>query len=90
MTCDNVAAPYRWTVSLTQTGAAVSGFIRFHNCPGGGIASYDVTGTATSASTVQLQGTKSTALGGLGGSTPGSQTFTITKGAPPTPNFAAP
>jgi hypothetical protein len=86
--CDNADAPYSWAVSLQQTAGNVSGTIAFHNCPGGGRAEYTVTGTATSAGTVTLQGTKFLTLGGLGGSTPGSTTFTIAKFGAPTPNYA--
>ncbi len=89
-TCANLAAPNRWTVSLTQSGASVSGWIRFHNCPGGGIAYYDVSGTATTAPSITLQGTKNflQGAGGLGGSAPPSQSFTVTRGGAPAPNLA--
>jgi hypothetical protein len=85
-----VDAPYRWAVTLQQDSSGnVSGTIRFHYCPGGGRAEYTVTGKATSAATVTLQGTKSYGTpGGIGLSTPGSTTFTIAKGGAPSPNYA--
>lgn len=86
-TCDNPPY-YRWTVSLSQQGANVSGSIHFHACPGGGQAAYSVSGTATSAGTVQLAGPKVVNLGGLGSSTPGQATFTIAPFGPPSPNYA--
>jgi hypothetical protein len=88
-TCDNPAAPFRWTVNLQQDDEGkVTGRITFHNCPGGGRSEYSVSGQATLEDTLTLQGTKDLSLGGLGGSTPGSTTFTITKGGPPEPNYA--
>ena len=87
-TCDNFAAPYRWQVTLTQNGAQVSDDILFHNCPGGGRAGYSVSGTATSAGTITLNGTKTLELGGLGGSTPSQVQFTISPGGAPSPNYA--
>ncbi len=87
-TCDNPDAPHRWTVTLTQTGSSVSGTITFHNCPGGGRAAYAVSGTATSAATVTLSGSKTVSLGALGASTPGSGTFTLAPSGPPSPNYA--
>ncbi|GMV86055.1 MAG: hypothetical protein AMXMBFR80_19100 [Dehalococcoidia bacterium] len=86
--CDNPSAPYRWSVGLTQQGAQVSGYINFHQCPGGGRAEYSVSGTATSAGTIQLAATKTGAAGGLGGSAPAQTTFTIAPNGPPNPNLA--
>jgi hypothetical protein len=73
---------------LTQQGAQVTGYINFHNCPGGGRAEYSVAGTATSAGTIQLAGTKVVNLGALGGSTPDQVTFTVAPFGPPSPNYA--
>lgn len=87
-TCDNPSAPFRWSIGLTQQGAAVSGYINFHLCPGGGQVSYTVSGTATSASSIQLSGTKAGGIGGLYDSTPNQVTFTVTKFGPPSPNYA--
>lgn len=87
-TCDNAEAPFRWTVSLSQSGASVSGTITFHACPGGGRVNYSVTGTATAAPTITLQGTISGGAGPLGGSAPSSQSFTLTKNGAPSPNLA--
>ena len=56
--------------------------------PDGGRAEYSVSGTATSAATVTLQGTKFLTLGGLGGNTPGSVAFTIAKLGAPSPNYS--
>ncbi len=87
-TCDNAAAPYRWSVTLSQAGANVTGYITFHNCPGQGRAEYAVSGVATSATSVTLQGSKSVSLGALGGSTPQNVAFTVTKNGAPNPNYA--
>ncbi len=87
-TCDNFTAPYRWSVALTQQGAQVSGYINFHACPGGGQVQYAVSGTATSAQTIQLTGPKSGGVGGLYASTPDQVTFTIAPFGPPSPNYA--
>ena len=82
------SGPPKYVVSLSQSGASVSGTISFHACPGGGRVTYNVSGTATSASTVSLAGGKSGGQGPLGGSAPGSVTFSIRFGAAPSPNFA--
>jgi hypothetical protein len=87
-TCDNPAAPYRWQVFLTQNGTSVSGSISFHKCPGEGRVTYAVSGTATAGSSITLNGTKTEAFGGLGGSAPASQAFSWTPPGPPSPNFA--
>lgn len=86
-TCDNPPY-YRWTVTLSQQGANVSGTIHFHACPGGGQAAYSVSGTATSADTIELTGPKVVNLGGLGSSTPDPGTFTIAPLGAPSPNYA--
>jgi hypothetical protein len=79
----------RWFVSLSQQGSAVTGVIRFHDCPGGGRVQYNVRGTATSSSTITLDGTKTdSSPSGIGISAPPNQTFTVSKGSPPSPNFA--
>lgn len=88
-TCDNPAAPYRWSVALTQQGAQVSGSISFHKCPGEGQVTYSVSGTATSAQTVELAGVKSGGSpGGIGVTAPPQVTFTIAKSGSPSPNLA--
>jgi hypothetical protein len=83
-------APLKWSVSLTQNGTAVSGTITFHACPGGGRAQYSVTGTATDAGSITLNGAR---IGGQGplfesGTAPLQQTFTWAAPGPPNPNFA--
>jgi hypothetical protein len=83
-------APYRWTVSLNQNGANVTGLITFHACPGGGRAQYNVSGTATSAASVTLNGVR---VGGQGplfdsGTAPPNVTFTWTPAASLSPNYA--
>jgi hypothetical protein len=89
-TCDEQDAPYHWEVKLRQdpTTNAVTGTISFHACPGGGRASYDVSGTATPDEVLFLEGQKTSGRGGLDGLTPASQTFRLTKGGEPFPNFA--
>jgi hypothetical protein len=87
--CNENESPYRWTVTLQQDAEGhVTGEITFHKCPGGGRAEYSVTGQATPGDTLTLEGKKNLSLGGLGGSAPGSVTFTIQKGGPPDPNLA--
>lgn len=81
-------AAFRYVVDLTQTDAQISGVVAFHNCPGGGRASYSVTGTATAASTVELQGTLDTSQGPLSATAPANQSFTVSVGSAPNPNFA--
>jgi len=81
-------AANRWVVDLTQSVAQITGVIAFHDCPGGGRATYNVTGTATTAATVTLDGTFDFGQGPLGGSAPASQTFTLSPGGAPNPNFA--
>ena len=88
-TCDNPDAPYRWEINLQQdANGVVTGYIYFHDCPGGGRAAYSVSGTATSADSITLEGQKESQRGGLGSSAPGSQTFTLNQGGAPEPNFA--
>ena len=88
-TCDNPAAPFRWSVALTQQGAEVNGSISFHKCPGEGQVTYSVSGTATSAQTIQLSGVKSGGSpGGIGVTAPAQMTFTIAHLGPPSPNLA--
>jgi hypothetical protein len=49
---------------------------------------YNVSGTATSASSVVLAGTKNQEVfGDLGSQAPSQVTFTVTKGAAPNPSF---
>lgn len=81
-------AAFRWVVDLAQNNDQITGVVAFHDCPGGGRASYDVTGTATTASSVQLDGTLTSGQGPLGGTAPGSQSFTVSPGSAPSPNFA--
>ncbi len=81
-------AAYRWVVSLNQKGSKVTGNISFHRCPGGGRASYAVSGTATSAKSVKLDGALKSSRGPLGSSAKSRLSFTITKNAPPSPNLA--
>lgn len=81
-------AAFRWVVDLNQTGADITGVITFHDCPGGGRAEYDVTGTATSDPTVTLEGVVTFTAGPLGGTAPANQTFTVSPGGAPDPNFA--
>lgn len=66
----------------------MSGYINFHLCPDGGRAEYSVSGTATSAGTIQLAGTKVLGAGGLDLTTPYQVTFTIAPFGPPNPNYA--
>jgi hypothetical protein len=88
-TCDEEDAPYHWQVSLTQDPNThyVSGTISFHACPGGGRATYNVSGTATASDALFLEGTKTDGRGGLNDLTPATQTFRIEKGGEPFPNF---
>ncbi len=86
--CDNTAAPWRWEVSLQQSPTgAITGTIKYHNCPGGGRVTYNVTGQATTAPTVQLQASKTESLGDLGDATLLSVTITIAPQGPPSPNY---
>lgn len=89
-TCDEEDAPYHWQVSLSQDPDThyVSGTISFHACPGGGRATYSVSGTATASSVLFLDGTKTGGRGGLNGIAPATQTFRIEKGGEPFPNLA--
>lgn len=82
------AAGFRWHVALSQNGASVTGTISFHKCPGGGRAVYSVSGTATASGTISLSGTLIDGRGPLGGSAPGSQTFSFTIPGAPSPNFS--
>jgi hypothetical protein len=90
MACEEQDAPYRWQVSLTQDPNThyVSGTISFHACPGGGRATYNVSGTATTSDVLFLEGTKTDGRGDLNTVSPAAQTFRITKGGEPFPNFA--
>jgi len=81
-------AAFRWVVDLTQNDDQVDGIVAFHDCPGGGRATYNVTGTATAASSVSLDGTFAMGQGPLGGTAPANQTFTVSVSQPPDPNFA--
>jgi len=87
-TCPPAAAPFRWSISLSQKGANVSGTISFHKCPGGGRVTYSVKGQATKGASVKLSGTRASGRGPLGGSAPRSKTFTVRRNQPPEPNFA--
>ncbi len=78
----------RYVVDLNQAGEDVTGIIAFHDCPGGGRAEYNVTGTATTDPTIDLDGTLSFTAGPLGGTAPANQTFTVAPGGAPDPNFA--
>lgn len=86
--CEALDAPFRWTVALFQVGENVSGEITFHNCPGGGRARYSVEGSATTESFIELNGTKTSGRGPLGGSAPQAQMFIISQNSSPSPNFA--
>ncbi|MBE0610361.1 MAG: hypothetical protein IH609_13355 [Dehalococcoidia bacterium] len=46
-----------------------------------------MSGTATSAGTIQLAGTKTLPLGDLGASTPNQVTFTVVPFGSPSPNY---
>lgn len=81
-------AAFRWVVDLNQTNAQISGVIAFHDCPGGGRASYNVSGTATAANTATVDGTLASSQGPLSSTAPASQAFTVTPNAAPNPNFA--
>ncbi len=83
-------AAFRWVVDLNQTDDQVTGVIAFHKCPGEGRAEYSVTGTATTASSVQLNGTLTSSQGPMAATAPANQTFTVSVGQAPNPNFAAP
>jgi hypothetical protein len=78
----------KWTIDLQQSGANVTGQIRFHKCPDGGRAQYGVTGTADGGSTVRLDGTRTGGVGPLGSSAPGTTTFTVGLSGPPSPDFS--
>jgi len=88
--CDEEDRPYRWEITLRQdpNTDAVSGTIKFHACPGGGRATYNVSGTATPSDVLFLEGTKTSGRGSLNGIAPAEQTFRVSKGAEPFPNFA--
>jgi hypothetical protein len=89
--CGEADAPYRWKIELQHDPDTnyVHGTISFHDCPGGGRVSYSVAGYATpGAYFVDLEGTKQSGRGGLGGSAPATQTFRIRPGMPPEPNMA--
>jgi hypothetical protein len=81
-------AANRWVVDLSQTNDQITGVIAFHDCPGGGRASYNVTGTATTAGTVSLDGTLDFSVGPLAATVPATQVFTVSPGSAPNPNFA--
>ncbi|MCA9844381.1 MAG: hypothetical protein KC491_06950 [Dehalococcoidia bacterium] len=86
-------SPARYEVALSQSGDQVTGTISFHRCPGGGRATYSVSGTATSSESVVLSGPRVSTMGDPGGlpdTTPPQGTFTITRNAPPSPNYGAP
>ncbi|PLW67125.1 hypothetical protein C0039_18600 [Pseudohalioglobus lutimaris] len=83
-------APFRWVVNLTQNGNSVSGSIGFHKCPGGGRASFNVSGTAGTGPKVTLKGSLFSSRGPLADvvrRNP-SPTFTLQKGGAPSPNYA--
>lgn len=80
----------RWSVSLKQTDANVTGDIHFHDCPGQGRLSYRLTGSAPDGGgdTFVLDGVKSAGRGDLFSTGPQTQRFTLTSGNVPSPNFA--
>jgi len=81
-------AAFRWVVDLSQSDDQVNGIVAFHDCPGGGRARYEVSGTATSAASLEADGTLVSSAGPLAGTAPANQTFTLREGEPPDPNFA--
>ncbi|MEM6486085.1 MAG: hypothetical protein AAF662_14015, partial [Pseudomonadota bacterium] len=85
---DSGNAAFRWVVDLTQSGTDVNGVITFHNCPGGGRAEYEVTGTATDGSSLELQGSLTFSIGPLASTAPSNQVFVVSPGSAPNPNFA--
>lgn len=88
--CDEQDAPYRWQITLNQQPGSdvVTGELKFHVCPGGGRATYNLTGTATTSDTLFLEGTKTGGRGDLNSVAPAAQTFRVTQGGEPFPNFA--
>lgn len=81
-------AAFRWVVDLNQSNDQISGVIAFHDCPGGGRASYNVSGTATAANSATVDGTLASSQGPLGATAPASQSFTVMPNSAPNPNFA--
>ncbi|MEM6486033.1 MAG: hypothetical protein AAF662_13755, partial [Pseudomonadota bacterium] len=81
-------AATRWSISLQQAGSEVSGKIAFHRCPGGGRATYNVTGIAGSGEVVTLNGTLIDSRGPLADTASRNVTFSVRKNAAPEPNIA--
>lgn len=80
----------KWSVSLQQNASGVTGNIYFHACPGEGRVSYTLSGPVSEDGVVyNLSGTKSGGRGVLYSTSPYSQTFVLTKGQAPVPNFAS-
>ncbi|GAB4330561.1 MAG: hypothetical protein Kow0010_15660 [Dehalococcoidia bacterium] len=81
-----------WAVTLNQPAGSdqVTGFISFHACPGGGRATYQVSGTATSSASIQLNGIRTGGMGPLvdQGTAPVAVTFTFMPPGPPSPNYS--
>lgn len=82
------SAGFRWTVNLSQTGSDISGTITFHRCPGGGRATYRVSGVAGSGEEATLRGSLTDSRGPLADTARSNVTFTVRKNAAPSPNLA--
>lgn len=81
-------AGHRWVIELTHRNDRVSGRIYFHKCPGGGRATYAVSGDANGGDVVSLNGSLVDSRGPLAEQVSRNVTFSISRNAPPSPNFA--
>ncbi len=85
----NEAFAWRWVVSLWLSGSTVRGGIYFHDCPGGGRASYSVSGSLVDGkSPFYVSGSKLFGGGDLGEEAPDSLAFTLRYGQTPSPALA--
>ncbi len=78
---------WQWLVSLNQSGDSVSGSIYFHKCPGGGRASYSLTGKANADGSFAVNGTRGDSRGPLANTAPRQRNFVLREGQPPNPGL---
>jgi hypothetical protein len=91
--CDEAEPGFEhtWSIDLTQdVGGVVTGTLRYHACPDGGRATYDVTGIATTADSIELHAVKAAGQGPLGQTAPTQQRIWITPEGAPSKQYAPP
>jgi predicted heme/steroid binding protein len=79
---------WRWNVVLSGSDGFITGYIYFHDCPGGGRIAYEVSGIVREDGTFEVSGSLIFSVGPLASYAPIQQDFILRVNEEPSPNFA--